>query len=135
MIFALMQTPLTFSAESAPQTYYQIIIACQIYKYLEKLFHDMKYAKLQHLCCAVCGLSALKVLGVFVVWCGVLSEIEWLALGAGVLISLLGWGLVLVGRLSALKVWLVLGVFGGRPFKCVLGLCVGVRLVAFAVGD
>ena len=90
MIFALMQTPLTFSAESAPQTYYQIIIACQIYKHLEKWFHDMKYAKLQHLCCAVVGLSALKVLGVLVVWCGVLSGIEWLALGAGVLISLLG---------------------------------------------
>ena len=54
------------------------------------MFHDMKYAKLQHLCCAVGGLSALKVLGVFVVWCGVLSEIEWLALVAGVLISLLG---------------------------------------------
>ena len=44
MIFALMQTPLTFSAESALQTHYQIIIACQIYKYLEKLFYDMKYA-------------------------------------------------------------------------------------------
>ena len=99
------------------------------------MFHDMKYAKLQHLCCAAVGLSALKVLGVLVVWCGVLSEIEWLALGAGVLISLLGWGLVLVGGLSALKVWLVLGVFGGRSFKCVLGLCVGVRLVAFAVRD
>ena len=28
--------------------------------------------------------------GVLVVWCGVLSEIEWLALVAGVLISLLG---------------------------------------------
>lgn len=27
------------------------------------------------------------------------------------------------------------GAFGGRPFKCVLGLCVGVRLVAFAVRD
>ena len=73
--------------------------------------------------------------GVFVVWCGVLSEIEWLVLGVGVLITLLGWDLVLVGGLSALKVWLVLGVFGGRSFKCVLGLCVGVRLVAFAVRD
>jgi len=56
-----MQTPLTFSAESAPQTYYQIIIACQIYKHLEKCFNDMKYAKLQHLCCVAVGLSALKV--------------------------------------------------------------------------
>ncbi len=64
-----IHTALTFSAESAPQTYYQIIIACQIYKHLEKWFHDMKYAKLQHLCCAVVGLSALKVLGCL--WSGV----------------------------------------------------------------
>ena len=50
--------------------------------------------------------------GVFVVWCGVLSEIEWLALGAGVLISLLGWGLVLVG--GAFSAESVVGSWGVR---------------------